>query len=330
MNNQKKQLLCETLLAQSIADAFGYLVEFKKVPEIHRVYGKNGIQFSMMDKLTLVATDDTQMSLFCLQGMINYEKNPTIKNNPMKEVFNEFQAWLTTQNHGKEYGSKLSHYPELFYQRAPGGTCLTALISNKFGTIEKKINDSKGCGGIMRTLPVAFFAQSVEQAFLWGSEQAALTHGHPSGYLSSGFYCAVAYLLIKDPSISIQQACDKVLPILETYDEHEEVFNIVKKTLSLIEENPELESVYLNEQLGGGWVGEEALAIALYIAAIYPEYADVLEVGSNHNGDSDSTAMLASGLWHLKNRKPAQFMSLIEKVDLTNVIKETVNQIEVD
>lgn len=327
MNNQKVKLLEEALLAQGIADAFGYLVEFKKVPEIMRVYGPNGLQFSMMDRLSLVATDDTQMSLFCLQGMINHELNPTQKNNPMKDVFPEFQAWLTTQGHGDNYKSKLSEYPELFHQRAPGGTCLTALGSKKFGTIDKKINDSKGCGGIMRTLPVAFFAKSLEQAFFWGAEQAALTHGHPSGYLSSGFYTAVAYQLIEDSAISIEDACLKTLPVLEAYDDHEEVFAIVQKTLKLIKEQPELESVYLNQELGGGWVGEESLAFALYIAAIYTEYPDVLEVGSNHNGDSDSTAMLAAGLWHLKNRKPEQFMDLIDKIDLTNVIQKTVSQL---
>ncbi len=39
--------------------------------------------------------------------------------------------------------------------RAPGNTCLSALLSREIGTIEKPINNSKGCGAVMRVAPVA-------------------------------------------------------------------------------------------------------------------------------------------------------------------------------
>jgi hypothetical protein len=45
--------------------------------------------------------------------------------------------------------------------------------------------------------------------------------------------------------------------------------------------------------LGGGWVGEEALAIGLYAALVAPSFADAIRLAANHGGDSDSTASIA-------------------------------------
>ena len=45
------------------------------------------------------------------------------------------------------YDSYLLNYDELFEDRAAGRSCLTALRSGKMGSIEKPINNSKGCGG---------------------------------------------------------------------------------------------------------------------------------------------------------------------------------------
>ena len=53
---------------------------------------------------------------------------------------------------------------EIFAQRAPGNTCISALESGAMGTIEKHINDSKGCGGVMRAAPVGML-YNYEEAF---------------------------------------------------------------------------------------------------------------------------------------------------------------------
>ena len=41
---------------------------------------------------------------------------------------------------------------DLHEKRSPGKTCLTAL-SVDYGTLDKRINDSKGCGGVKRIAP---------------------------------------------------------------------------------------------------------------------------------------------------------------------------------
>ena len=54
------------------------------------------------------------------------------------------------------------------------------------------------------------------------------------------------------------------------------------------------------DQLGAGWVGEEALAIGLYSALVASDFPDAVRIASNHGGDSDSTASIAGqvhGAW---------------------------------
>ena len=49
-------------------------------------------------------------------------------------------------------------------------------------------------------------------------------------------------------------------------------------------------------QLGGGWVAEEALAIALWCALVAPDLESALLLAINHDGDSDSTGSLTGNL----------------------------------
>ena len=55
------------------------------------------------------------------------------------------------------------------------------------------------------------------------------------------------------------------------------------------------------EDLGGGWVGEEALAIGLYAALSARTFIEAIGIAANHSGDSDSTASIAGQLWGAMN-----------------------------
>ena len=50
------------------------------------------------------------------------------------------------------------------------------------------------------------------------------------------------------------------------------------------------------ERLGGGWVAEEALAIALYAALATEEFERGVVLAVNHGGDSDSTGAIAGSI----------------------------------
>ena len=75
----------------------------------------------------------------------------------------------------------------------PGNTCLSALRGEEMGELQRPLNNSKGCGGVMRVAPVGLVADDDEQAFNLGCGAAAITHGHPSGYYSAGCFAAIIY-----------------------------------------------------------------------------------------------------------------------------------------
>ena len=52
---------------------------------------------------------------------------------------------------------------------------------------------------------------------------------------------------------------------------------------------------------GRGWVGDEALAVGLHAAAKASSFSEAIEVASNHDGDSDSTASIAGQLYGAKH-----------------------------
>lgn len=73
------------------------------------------------------------------------------------------------------------------------------------------------------------------------------------------------------------------------------------------------------DYLGEGWIGEEAVALALYCFMKYSDnYKKVVIRGANTNGDSDSIACIAgsiSGAYLGIETIPAEWIKKIEKTD---------------
>src|SRR5690606_8870252 len=146
-------------------------------------------------------TDDTQMLVLTAEGLLRSFHRAQIKGIGgayPKICHQSYLLWLATQEDGHSEGALagglgdggLLQEPLLFSRRAPGNTCLSALTSGQAGTMEQPINDSKGCGGIMRIAPVGLVFRD-RTAFRIGCELAAITHGHPTGYLASGVFAAI-------------------------------------------------------------------------------------------------------------------------------------------
>ena len=53
------------------------------------------------------------------------------------------------------------------------------------------------------------------------------------------------------------------------------------------------------ETLGGGWIAEEALSIALYACLAGKSFDETLQIAVLHSGDSDSTAAIAGNMFGL-------------------------------
>jgi len=318
------------LLGGAIGDALGWPVEFLSMTEIKKKYGEEGITDLVAGTNTKAEiTDDTQMTLFTAEGLLRAESRRREKGicHPSSAVYYAYLRWLHTQGYPKNkdhnwiYNGWLIGIKELYARRAPGNTCLSALLSSKIGTIEQPINNSKGCGGVMRTAPVGLF-YCKEKAFQIACECAALTHGHPSGYLSAGVLAHVIACIIE--GADIEEAVKDVLFMLDKYDGKEECSNAIRKAMELAKSSKE--SYDAISLLGEGWVGEEAIAISIYCALRYrSDFKKALCAAVNHDGDSDSTGAITGnilGAYLGIKGIPSEWAENIEMADILTQIAD--------
>jgi ADP-ribosyl-[dinitrogen reductase] hydrolase len=316
----------DILIAGAMGDAYGYCVEFDTYAQITKKYGSGGIQISNVN--SWVVSDDTQMTLFCLQAISENINGFNINNDiDLKEINNNiyknYLDWFETQ-YISEPKSSLSSFKSMRVKRAPGHTCLSALGSKRCGTMEKPINDSKGCGGIMRVAPIAFLNTSLENIFKLGCMQSAITHGNPEGYLSAGFF-AVMLKSAMDGN-SFLQSYQSAKDILLTYPNNENMLDylsIVEESLKDNKKSPD----EINESVGLGWTGEEALGVALYSVFAAKDFDHCLWLSANHSGDSDSTASLAGQLYVAFHDLPNNYKTMDSVFDIAEAFQYIVNNL---
>lgn len=296
----KRELNCYQgcIIGGAIGDALGLPVEFLSLAEIQRHYGDQGITDLVPGAGgKALISDDTQMTMFTAEGILRAVARGTERGvcQITSVVHNAYLRWLETQGyntHLDEADGWLIKVRALHSRRGPGSTCLSALASGQQGTMEEPLNNSKGCGGVMRSAPVGLL-YTRRRAFKLACECAALTHGHPSGYLSAG---SLAHIIacIRE-GMGLEDAVQDALAELQKYKGHEECTEAVSKGLALAGENSSPQECI--PQLGEGWVGEEALAIAVYCALKYRDnFRQGVIAAVNHNGDSDSTGAITGNI----------------------------------
>ena len=165
-----------------------------------------------------------------------------------------------------------------------------ALLSGNMGTPEKPINDSKGCGGVMRVAPIGLVS---EAPFDMGSRAAAITHGHPSGWIAAGAFALIISEILD--GWSIRDAVQSSISSCQSLAGGREVAHSLTTAQQMVEE-PERPTPERVETLGGGWVAEEALAISVYCALSAADPAEAMALAVNHSGDSDSTGSITGNL----------------------------------
>lgn len=337
------------LVGGAIGDALGAPVEFMTTSQIISKFGQNGItDFVEFPGNIGEFTDDTQMTLFTAEGLLRAWHRAMLKGieGAMHQIVHEsYLRWLHTQggqlidgkpNKGmreKENGW-LIRRNELFKLRAPGNTCLSALSSGNAGSIESPINNSKGCGGIMRMAPVGLvFPGRNEYCFKVGSDFAAFTHGHPSGYLSAAFFAS----LVSDLAIGtdLKIAISKSVIILKQQPGHEKTSDAIQKAVDLYFAKKhalptdKIALAGLIEQLGCGWVGEEALAISLFCCLCFQyDFKSGVLAAVNHSGDSDSTGSITGNILGLINgigAIPKKWISNLGSSDIVSQVAEDLH-----
>lgn len=288
------------LLGGAVGDALGAPVEFMTRAQILARYGEHGIQaFDAAYGRKGAITDDTQMTMFTAEGLLQAvsRHRSGIVEEPELIVHRAYLRWLATQelrslaySSGEERSGWLITLPELRARRAPGNTCLSALASGRVGTPDERLNNSKGCGGVMRVAPCALVKEW--DPFELGCKVAALTHGHPSGYLAAGALALIIRSVLED--VDLPEAIERAVTRLEKEPGHEECVTALEQAVSLWDRDDREGDV---EKLGAGWVAEEALAIGVYGALAGEEsFATGIQLAANHSGDSDSTAAIAGNI----------------------------------
>lgn len=308
------------LLGGAIGDSLGYPVEGLSLAGIRDQYGEHGLTGLVADRVGVVGrvSDDTQMTLFTAEGwmrggrMAGTAGRAGTETAPVQEAY---LRWLDTQDHdGPPPAYDFPHRTGwlrnelwLYERRAPGLACLSGLregyVPDPRGVIDGTAGPvnpgSKGCGTVMRSAPFGFTDRGARHSFEAAARCAQITHGHPTGYYAAGAFAAMISFLVDGESL--RDAVLRGMDLLARYPGHEETTAALHKAVELAAGGAATPAKV--ESLGGGWVAEEALAIAVYAALARTEDEGVrspveaaLLLSVNHSGDSDSTGAVCGNL----------------------------------
>lgn len=352
LKEQYRERTLGCMVGGAAGDALGFAVEFNSWDTIEHRFGSEGIRRYVLNRQGLaMISDDTQMSLFTAAGILL-----GMTRGYMRGVMGRIDGycrwtyidWLHTQewtfrHKDARVDSWLMNVPGLYERRAPGGTCLTALhaLENR----EKVKNDSCGCGGVMRTAPLALLNHihryadgNVLYCDMCAAEAARLTHKHPLGFLPSAVlnHILMGILSGEAEDGNLAELLEKsleALPLIKSESDGDRTYgelwpkhvktqqDIIRKALALAAtDKPDHIAI---EEIGGGWTGHEALAIAIYSAVKHQDsFEEAIISAVNHSGDSDSTGSICGNIIGCLLGRSAIPAHFTEKLELLDVIEE--------
>lgn len=356
-----RDLVLGCMVGGAVGDALGYVVEFNTWTQIRSRYGEKGITRHELDCRGLAQiSDDTQMSLFTAAGgLLGMTRGCMrgIMGRIDTYCHSTYQDWLKTQElpcrptqDGPPFGyTWLLDVRELYARRAPGNTCLSALQAESRG--QEPSNNSCGCGGVMRTAPLALLNYVHKYANgdalycdMCAAEAARITHKHPLGFIPSAVlnHILMGMLANKEdcqprPEYFVEKALN-ALPDIKSEEDMSKAYGelwpkyvaelraLITKAMDLAyTDTPDPVAI---ESIGGGWTGHEALAIAIYSAVKHPEsFEDAIISSVNHSGDSDSTGAVCGNIMGCLLGRKAIPVHFTEKLELLDVIEEMANDL---
>ena len=139
------------------------------------------------------------------------------------------------------------------------------------------------------------------------------------GLPSAGVLAVLVHQLIRE--VPLREAVRLARELLVRWPGHEEQLRAMDAAVELAGRG-RVSPEELQEHLGGGWVGEEALAIGLYAVLATGSLREALVLSVNHSGDSDSTGMVCgniAGALHGTRAVPPEWLRTLE---LRDVIEE--------
>lgn len=272
--------LSEVLFGIAVGDAVGNPLEFQYDVT------PSDVRNSITSK-SLVVSDDTQMSLFCAESLWRSSSVEEAKENLKRG----YLYWYYTQSNSEALIlSGLLSFPCMYSVQAPGRTCITSLSNLRNGRVVS--NDSKGNGTVMRCAPIAYWAARkgivLSDLHCLAEWDAKLTHQHPYAAKSSAVLVGIHLHLLAGFSLS----------------------NAVTRTVGYLGGNLEsgLRGLFLDaidpdkfermKNSMGGWVAEEALALAIGAVVCTGTYTQAITraIALPGRADSDTVGGIAGGL----------------------------------
>lgn len=310
------------LFGGALGDALGYPIEFDKVDQIDPKHDFTKISGP------LLISDDTQMTLFTANALL---LNSDLADN----TWACYQDWLETQF--KHDQTELSHrpvswlmeYSEMYASREPGRTCLSALMRGIPGTLNEPVNQSKGCGAVMRVAPLTFASRN-EDIYLLAARNSALTHGHPMSILASAALVGILKHILAGQDIAKSiTLMRQELKSSFNYNELVAFDELIQEAVWLsTSAEDDLQAI---SQLGEGWIAEETLAIAIYCALKYQDdLTKALQVAVIHDGDSDSTGAVTGQILGAKLGFEKLPQDQIARLDALRPLTKMVKQMTDD
>lgn len=329
-----------SLLGGAVGDALGFAVEFLEDEAIFRRYGEKGITECELVNGKALISDDTQMTMFTAEGLLRAKENivdPSIEDY-VKEIYKSYTDWLETQTW--EYKaeivsehSKLLNTKEMYALRAPGNTCLAVLESGRCGSFELKLNNSKGCGGVMRVAPIALLLApdstiSTKTIDIISARSAAITHSHELGYIPAAFLTHIISEILRGSNLynAIKSAQNAMSELFDRNENLDYFAQLIDKAVELATNDREEDDLDAIRELGQGWVAEETVAIAVYCSLKYQDDFEKAIIASvNHSGDSDSTGAVTGNIIGAMvgySNIPSKFIENLElRVELEELAK---------
>lgn len=307
----------------------GWPIEFLNLNEIRSSYGIEGkTSLTAYNSKKAEITDDTQMVLFKTEGIICSETKKSNKktSKTVDMVYKSYLRWLYTQGYGNPEASHdawLVGIEELHRQRSPGSSCISALLNPKQGSIKDPINNSKGCGGVIRVSPAGLF-YGQKTAFDSAAEFAALAHGHPTGYLAAGSLASIISRIIEGEDI--ETSIENTLSELKKRPSHQECAQSLYLALKLNDKG--ISDIDAISKIGEGWTGEEALAIAVFCSLKHrDDIRNALISAVNHDGDSDSTGAITGNILGAYKGLDAIPEEWVKNIELSDILFQVADDL---
>lgn len=295
-----------TLLGLALGDALGYEVEFLSLAAIRARFGPEGIQEPVLHDGVARVSDDTQLSLAVAQGLLAAGREATCDSSA-PHVAAALVAWALHPPGG---------------HRAPGGACLAGCSQLAAGTPWEQAGhpEAGGCGSVMRSAPYALrFWQDKATALECATRHSRMTHGHPLALAACAALVAGTWHALRDEPLDAMAR-----HMVEAAAPHDAATaRMLEEDLAdaqAVARDPARRAATTGRVLERrrGWAGHEAISAALYCAIAGRDVADVLRLGANSPGDSDSIACIAGALAGARagsDALPARWVQAVEHRD---------------